>query len=115
VTQPSCLRRRRSHRRWRARARLNRPADVSDAMRLRCRAAYLDEVLALGLGHQRLQLWCGEGVDEARLGHDEEQHLRAGQDRQLVGLGRLAGHAAWWWLACDARNAMRAGHNIPSS
>jgi len=40
-------------------------------------AAYLDEVLALGLGHQRLQLGCGEGVDEARLGHDEQQHLGA--------------------------------------
>jgi hypothetical protein len=48
--------------------------------------AYLDEVLALGLGHQRLQLGCGEGVDEARLRHDEQQHLGARQDRELVGL-----------------------------
>jgi hypothetical protein len=47
-------------------------------------AAYLDEVLALGLGHERLQLGCGECVHQARLGHDEEQHLGAGEDGQLV-------------------------------
>jgi hypothetical protein len=79
-------------------------------MRQRCSAAYLDEILALGLGDQRLQLRCGEGVDEARLGDDEQQHLRAGQDGELVGLARLAG------LACDARRCCDArGHNIPSS
>lgn len=73
-----CCPRRRSHRRSRAQARSNRPGNVSNAMRQQERgAAYLDEVLALGLGHQRLQLGCGEGVDEARLGHDEQQHLGA--------------------------------------
>lgn len=50
--------------------------------------AYLDEVLALGLGDERLQLGRGEGVDEAGLGDDEEQHLGAGEDRELVGLQR---------------------------
>lgn len=49
---------------------------------------YLDQVLALGLGHQRLELGGGESVDETGLGHDQEQHLGAGQDRQLVGLSR---------------------------
>lgn len=49
-------------------------------------AAYLDEVLALGLGHQRLQLRCGEGVDESSLRDDEQQHLGAGEDGQFVGL-----------------------------
>ncbi len=49
-------------------------------------APYLDQVLALGLGDQGLQLGRCEGVDEARLGHDQQQHLCAGQDGQLVGL-----------------------------
>ena len=48
--------------------------------------AHLDEVLALWLGDQWLQLRCGEGVDEAGLGHDEEEHLSAGEDGQLVRL-----------------------------
>jgi hypothetical protein len=69
-------------------------------MRPQCRgAAYLDKILALGLGHQRLQLGCGEGVDEARLGHDEEQHLGTGQNRELVGLAHSVseeGGAAWF-------------------
>lgn len=49
-------------------------------------AAYLDEVLALWLGDKRLQLGCGEGVDQTCLRHDKQQHLGAGEDRQLVGL-----------------------------
>jgi hypothetical protein len=40
-------------------------------------AAYLNEVLALGLCHEGLQLGCGEGVDKASLRHDEKQHLCA--------------------------------------
>jgi hypothetical protein len=48
--------------------------------------ANLDQVLALGLGHQRLQLGRGEGVYQTRLGHDEQQDLGACQDRQLIGL-----------------------------
>lgn len=49
-------------------------------------AAYLDEVLALWLGDEWLQLGCGEGVDEPCLGHDEQQDLGAGENRQFVGL-----------------------------
>ena len=29
--------------------------------------AYLDEILALWLGDERLELWCREGVDETGL------------------------------------------------
>jgi hypothetical protein len=69
-------------------------------------AAYLDEVLALGLGHERLQLGCRECVDQARLGHDEEQHLRAGEDGQLVclayGVSRERGAECF---SCDAMGA----------
>lgn len=48
--------------------------------------AYLDEVLAFGLGDEWLELGGGEGVDEASLGDDQQQHLGAGEDGQLVGL-----------------------------
>lgn len=47
-------------------------------------ASYLDEVLALGLGDERLQLGGGEGVDQSGLGDDEQEHLGAGEDGQLV-------------------------------
>jgi hypothetical protein len=50
------------------------------------RRAHLDEVLALGLGDERLQLGRRERVDEARLGDDEKQHLGSGKDGQLIGL-----------------------------
>ena len=50
--------------------------------------SYLDQVLALGLGHQRLELGSGEGVDETSLGHDEQKDLGASEDRQFVGLAR---------------------------
>jgi hypothetical protein len=64
---------------------------------VRWRCAYLNKVLTLGLRDEGLQLRCGEGVYKTRLGDDEEQHLRAGEDGQLVGLdarvseGRSAG------------------------
>lgn len=48
--------------------------------------AHLDEVLALGFRDERLQLRGCECVDETRLRDDEQQHLRAGEDRQFVGL-----------------------------
>lgn len=96
ATRQSCLRRRRSHRHLRARVRSNKPIrkavnDCAPTVQ-RCDAAYLDEVLALGLCHQRLQLRRGEGVDEAGLGHDEQQHLSASQDGKLISLafGKLA-------------------------
>ena len=46
----------------------------------------LDEVLALRLRDERLQLGGGERVDETCLGHDEQEHLRAGECRELVRL-----------------------------
>lgn len=52
-------------------------------------STYLDEILALGLGDERLQLGGGEGVDETGLGDDKQQHLGAGEDGQLVGLLEL--------------------------
>lgn len=47
---------------------------------------YLNEILALGLGHQWLEFGGGKGVHQTSLGDDEEQHLRAGEDGQLVSL-----------------------------
>jgi hypothetical protein len=65
-------------------ARLQR-LDVRCDMR-DCGAAHLNEVLSLGFGDEWLQLRGGEGVDETGLGDDEQQHLGAGEDGQLVGL-----------------------------
>lgn len=39
--------------------------------------ASLDEVLAFGLGHERLEFGGSEGVDEAGFGDDEEEDLGA--------------------------------------
>ena len=47
---------------------------------------YLDEVLAFSLGHERLELGGGKGVDETSFGDDKEKHLCAGENRQFVGL-----------------------------
>lgn len=41
---------------------------------------HLNEILTLGLGDERLQLWSGEGVDQTRLGDDEQEDLGAGED-----------------------------------
>ena len=49
-------------------------------------AFYLNEVLALGLCDERLELRCREGVHEARLRDDEQEDLSAGEDGKLVGL-----------------------------
>ena len=49
---------------------------------------YLDEILALGLCDERLQLGRGECVDQARFGDDEKQNLGAGEDGELVSLMR---------------------------
>lgn len=48
--------------------------------------AYLNQVLALGLRDERLELGCCESVDQSRLGNDEEEDLSTGQDGQLIGL-----------------------------
>lgn len=47
-------------------------------------SSYLNEVFALGLRDERLELGSGEGVDETGLGYDKEKHLGAGEDRELV-------------------------------
>ena len=46
--------------------------------------AYLDQVLALRLGDQRLELRGGKGVDETSFGDDKKQDLCASQDTQFV-------------------------------
>jgi hypothetical protein len=46
--------------------------------------AYLDQILALGLGDERLKLGSCEGVDQTCLGDDEEENLSTSQDRQFV-------------------------------
>ena len=51
-----------------------------------CAETCLDEVLALMLGDEGLELGRGEGVDDTSLGHDEQQDLCAGEGRELVGL-----------------------------
>ncbi len=64
---------------------------------------YLNEVLALGLGDQWLELGGGEGVDETGLGDDEEEHLSAGEDGQLVCLCDVV--SRWFatrWRCLDA-------------
>lgn len=44
------------------------------------RGTYLDEILALGLGDEWLELWRGECVHETGLRDDEQQDLRSGED-----------------------------------
>lgn len=46
----------------------------------------LNEVLALGLGHEGLELRGGEGVDEAGFGDDQKKDLSSGENGKLVGL-----------------------------
>lgn len=53
---------------------------------LRCVEACLDQILALSLGDERLKLGRGEGVNQSRLRHDQQQNLGACQDGQFVGL-----------------------------
>lgn len=45
------------------------------------RIAYLDQIFALGLGNERLELGSGEGINQARLGDDQQEDLSACQDR----------------------------------
>lgn len=49
-------------------------------------ATYLDQVLALSLSDQRLQLGRSEGVDKTSLGHDQQEDLGASQDGEFIGL-----------------------------
>jgi len=49
-----------------------------------CASAYLDEILSFWLRDERLELGCGEGVDETSLGDDKEEHLSASKDGQFI-------------------------------
>lgn len=85
--------------------------DVSSARRdgrepVRAVCAYLDEVLALSLGDQGLELGGGEGVDQTGLRDDEQEDLRAGEDRQFVCLGRWLATIRWH---CDDATRRRRG------
>ena len=72
-------------------------AAKSAARRLRGNArqrrlkAYLDQILSLGLGDERLQLGRGEGVDQTGLGDDEQEDLGASEDGELVSLIAMVG------------------------
>ena len=50
---------------------------------------YLNEILSFRLGDQRLKLWCREGVDQTRLGHDQKQYLGTSEDREFVSLSTI--------------------------
>lgn len=78
-------------------------------------APYLDQVLALGLGDQRLELGGREGVDQTGLRDDEEEDLRAGQDRQLVRLQREGMVSNCERRAGTTRRAVEEGQDEPSS
>lgn len=47
---------------------------------MRLDVAYLNEVLAFGLGDKWLELRRGECVDQASLGDDQKEHLCAGEN-----------------------------------
>lgn len=40
----------------------------------------MNQILAFGLGHEWLELGCGEGVHQASLGDDEKEDLCASKD-----------------------------------
>ena len=91
--------------------RVARKGDGRSRRHAEASSTHLDEVLALCFCHQRLQLGGGKGVDETRLGHDEEKHLSAGEHRQFICLRQLA------ICALDARdrNASIGRIGSPSS
>ena len=62
-------------------------ATIWDGPRGRVEAC-LNEVLAFGLGHERLELGSGEGIDETGLRDDEEKDLSTRERGKLVGLKR---------------------------
>ena len=67
-------------------------------------SAHLDQVLALGLGDERLELGSSEGVDQSGLGNDEKKHLGAGKDRKLICLKlqvSMRHVLSWVWVGCD--------------
>ena len=76
--------------------------------------ACLNEIFALGLGDKRLQLCGGESVDETGLGHNEQQHLRAREGRELVRLCEQKSKDTW--SGYDAAKTCKVGERDgPSS
>lgn len=67
--------------------------------------AYLDQILALSLGDERLKLGRGEGVNQARLRHDQQQNLGACQDGQFV---RLQNGEISWLAGSSSRMERKA-------
>lgn len=67
--------------------------------------AYLDQILALSLGDERLKLGRGEGVNQSRLRHDQQQNLGACQDGQFV---RLQNGEISWLAVCSSRMERKA-------
>lgn len=63
--------------------------------------AYLDQILALSLGDERLKLGRGEGVNQSRLRHDQQQNLGACQDGQFVRLQNGENFLVSWVLFSD--------------
>lgn len=49
---------------------------------------YLNEVLALRLRNQWLELGCSECVDETSLRDDEKEDLSASKDREFISLAK---------------------------
>ena len=74
---------------------------------------HLDEVLALGLGHQWLKLGSRERVDETGFRYHQQQDLGAREDREFIGLDATALE----WLAGGSLDATerRCGLGIDES
>ena len=76
---------------WRVQTRLrvggrSARGTVQKPTSTRATATHLDQILALGLGHERLQLRRRERVDEPGLGDNQQEDLGAGEDGQFVRL-----------------------------
>lgn len=82
--------------RWSERERSSMPGSVrisndEDEDDINCGGvSYLNEILAFRLSDERLELRCGEGVDETSFRNDEEKHLGASEDRQFICLRRCS-------------------------
>lgn len=49
-------------------------------------SSYLNQILALSLRDERLELRCRERIHQSRFRHDKQQNLCPSQDRQFIGL-----------------------------
>lgn len=52
------------------------------------REAYLNQILAFGLGDEGLELGRGKSVNQTGFRHDEKQDLCSREDREFVSLER---------------------------